>query len=243
MTGTDRRGVLRLAAAALLLPMVSAGIARAATPARFAPPAGLMLYARRLERAMGGGHRFVVERRFAVRFVPVARGYRVEGEQVGVAVEAPDALAEFARIEREREEVGLFPLLLDADGGIAGGMGTPLATRLDEAVRIALGQVEARAQAPAARSELERFVTAFHQGATRLMTELPRDLFAPGSPRHETRDVALPGGDSGAVTVSFAAIRDPATGMMREALREVVTTLDGGQRRTLENWTLAPYQT
>lgn len=239
---TDRRRVLRLAAAALLLPMLPAGIARAATPARFTPPAGPMLYTRRLERGMGGGHRFVVARRFTVQFVPVAGGYRVDGEQAGVEVEAPDALAEFARIERERQETGLFPLLLDADGGIAGGMGTAVATRLDEAVRVALSQVQAQAHTPAERSELERFITAFHQGATRLMTELPHDLFAPGAPRQETREVALPGGDSGVVTVSFAATRDPATGMMREALREVVTTLDGGQRRTLENWTLAPYQ-
>lgn len=238
---TDRRNVLRLSAAALLLPMLSAGIAHAAGPARFAPPAGPMLYSRRLERAMGGGYRFVVERRFAVRFVQVTGGFRVDGEQVGVEVEAPGALAEFARIERERLEAGLFPLLLDAEGGIAGGMATPLATRLDEAVRAALDQVGAQEHAPAERSELERFIVAFHQGATRLMTELPQDLFAPGSPRHETREVALPGGDSGAVTVSFAATRDPTTGVMREALREVLTTLEGGQRRTLENWTLAPY--
>lgn len=240
---TDRRHILRLAAAALVLPMLSAGIARAASPTRFAPPAGPMLYTRRLEREMGRGYRLVVERRFAVRFLPVTAGYQVEGEQVGVEVEAPEALSEFVRIERERTETGLFPLLLDADGSIAASMGVPVATRLDEAVRVALDQLQAQPHTPAERSELERFVAAFHQGATRLITELPRDLFAPGSPRRETRDISLPGGDTGAVSVSFTATRDPDTGMMREALREVVTTLDGGQRRTLENWTLVPAQT
>ena len=176
-----------------------------------------------------------------VRFAHAADGFRVEGHQVGVEVEAPEELAAFARIEREREERGLFPLLLDAHGRIADGAGTPVATRLDEAVREILAQLAARPHTAAERAELVGFVNAFHQSAGRLVTELPRDLFAPAAaPRSESREVALPGGDSGEVTVTFSAARDPATGLMRQALREVVTRLHGDRRRTLESWRLAP---
>ena len=241
-SGADRRTVLRLAAAGLLLPLASRVAAHPASPgARVSPPHGPMLYSRRLERALSGGASFVVGRSFEVRFAHAADGFRVEGHQVGVEVEAPEELAAFARIEREREERGLFPLLLDAHGRIADGAGTPVATRLDEAVREILAQLAARPHTAAERAELVGFVNAFHQSAGRLVTELPRDLFAPAAaPRSESREVALPGGDSGEVTVTFSAARDPATGLMRQALREVVTRLHGDRRRTLESWRLAP---
>jgi len=242
VTGIDRRAVLRLAAGAALLPLaLAAGAHPSSAGAAFAPPGGPMLYTRRLERVFPDGARFIVARSFEVRFERWGEGFRVEGRQVGVEVEAPEALAAFAQLEREREERGLFPLLLDASGAIAEGTGAPFATRLDAAVRESLAQIEARAQDAAARAELVRFVQAFHQSAGRLVTELPPDLFAPPpQPRVESREVALPGGDSGEVTVTFTAARDPATGLMREALREVVTALQGDRRRTLETWHLAP---
>jgi hypothetical protein len=238
----DRRAVLCLGTGALLLALAPMAAARPANRSPgFTPPDGPMLYTRRLERALPGGARFVVSRSFAVRFRHAADGFVVEGEQVAVEVDAPDPLAAFARLEREREEVGLFPLLLDADGTIAGGAGAPLATRLDAAVRETLAAIEAQSHDPAERAELVRFVNTFHQSAGKLVTELPRDLFAPAeTPRSESREIALPGGDSGEVVVTFSATRDPATGLMRQALREVVTELEGDRRRTLESWQLAP---
>ena len=242
MSGFDRRAVLRLAAGAAQLPLASAAGAHPSDPgSAFAPPDTPMLYVRRLERVFPDGARFSVARSFEVRFEHWGGGFRVEGRQVGVEVEAPEALAAFARLEREREERGLFPLLLDGNGAIAEGAGTPFATRLDAAVRESLSRIEARAQGAEARAELVRFVQAFHQSAGRLVTELPYDLFAPpAGPRVESRQVALPDGESGEVTVTFTAARDPATGLMREAVREVVTALQGDRRRTLETWHLAP---
>jgi hypothetical protein len=242
MSATDRRAVMRCAAAALLLPALSALPLRTlAQGPRFAPPAGPMLYTRRLERGLADGAAFVVSRGFEVRFQPEASGYLVDGRQVEVQVDAPEALAAFVQIEREREERGLFPLRLDAGGAIAAGAGTPLATRLDEAVRAALAALETRSHGPAERAELVQFVNAFHQSAGTLMTELPRDLFAPAeTPRSERREVVLPGGESGEVAVTFSATRDPATGLMRQAQREVVTVLDGARRRTVESWRLDP---
>lgn len=232
----DRRSMLRLAATAALLP---AAAARAAT--RFAPPAGPMRYVRRLERDLGGGASFVVVRSFAIRFVPFGRGFRIEGEQQGVEVEAPERLAEFARLERERTEASLFPLTLDAAGLITGGEARQPATQLDEAVRAVLAQFAARPRDAAELEQMQQYLAAVHQGAGRVLTELPRDLFAPGAgPRSERRDVALPGGERGLVTVTFSAEADPATGLMRRAERTVVTELAGDSRRTAELWTLAP---
>ena len=242
MSVADRRTMLRGAAAAMLLPLAAAAGAHSAKPgARFSPPDGPLRYTRRLERALPGGRSLVVSRSFAVRFRHADGGFLVDGEQLAVEVEAPEMLAGFARIEREREELGLFPLLLDAEGTIAGTEGIPLATRLDEAVRETLAALESQPHSEAERAELVRFVSAFHQSAGRLVTELPRDLFAPpDAPRTEHGEVALPGGELGEVTVTFTALRDPATGLMRQALREVVTALEGDRRRTLESWRLDP---
>jgi hypothetical protein len=88
---------------------------------------------------------------------------------------------------------------------------------------------------------LHAFVEALHRSAGALVTEPPRDLFAPvDCPREESRTVALPDGDTGQVRVIFTATRDPVTGLMREARREVVTEVSGDLRRTIESWTLMP---
>jgi hypothetical protein len=176
-----------------------------------------------------------------VRFLRETGGFRVEGEQVAVEVDAPEPLAEFARIERERRETGLFPLGLDSSGairGLAPGVDTG---RLDEAVREAVARIDAGNHPQAERERLRAFVEAVHRSAGAILTELPRDLFAPvDCPRAERRAVALPGGERGEVRLSFDAVRDPVDGLMREARREVVTDIAGDLRRTVESWTLGP---
>lgn len=234
----ERRALLRLAGlSAVLLPVLPA----AALTARFAPPAGPMRYTRRLERGLAGGASLVVSRSFAVRFVPETDGFRVDGEQVAVAVDAPEPLAALAQLERERVESGLFPLELDAAGAIRGLVQPAPSAQLDAAVREASAEIDRWQQTPAEREQLRAFVEAVHRSAGQLVTELPRDLFAPvDSPREETRAIALPGGDTGQVRMTFTATRDPATGLMREARREVVTDVAGDVRRTIESWTLGP---
>ena len=85
----DRRALLRLAGVATALPWVPIAPARALGATRFAPPAGEMRYTRRLERGLADGASLVVSRSFAVRFVPETDGFRVDGSQVAVAVDAP----------------------------------------------------------------------------------------------------------------------------------------------------------
>ena len=241
MTLAGRRALLRLAGVAItlpLMPIVSAA-ARAAGP--FAPPAGPMLYTRRLERELAGGARFTVSRSFAVRFVPGADGFRVDGEQVSVAVDAPEPLAALARLERERVETALFPLQLDSAGAIRGSSHVTHSEQLDEAVREVTARIAQARHSAAERDALRAFVETVHRSAGELVTELPRDLFAPGDvPREESRAIVLPGGELGQVRVTFAAARDPATGLMREARREVVTEVAGDVRHAVESWSLVP---
>lgn len=238
MSRADRRTVLGFVAGAIVLPAAAAMPARAAAP--FAPTAAPMLYTRRLERVLGDGASFIVVRSFAVRFVPDAAGFRVEGRQVSADVVAPEALETFARMERERVETALFPIALDAAGRIVGHAGGQVSPQLDAAVREALDRIDKAAFEAGERAEAVRFVEALHQSAGRVLTEPPVDLFAPaGVPREETHAIALPGGGKGAVRVRFAAERDARTGLMRQATREVVTELGADRRRTLETWRLA----
>lgn len=236
-----RRALLGLAGLAAALPLLRTAPARALSATRFAPPAGSMRYTRRLERALVDGANLVVSRSFAVRFVPEAGGFRIDGEQIAVAVEAPPQIEALARLERERVETGVFPLLLDGGGAIRAVAPMAASALLDAAVREVDARIERWQHTPTERAELHAFVEAVHRSAGRLTTELPRDLFVPvDCPREESRPLALPGGEVGRVRILFDAARDPATGLMREARREVVTEVSGTARRTLESWTLTP---
>jgi len=242
--GRDRRQVLRAAAAALVLPLLGTStIARAQGSAQgraFSPPPGSMLYTRRLVRSLPDDARFSVSRSFAIRFVAEAGGYRVEGEQVAVDVDAPESLEFLAAMERDRRERALFPLLLGRDGLIEG---TDFASppRLDQAVQAVLRRVGQLPVPDDDQAEMTRFVRAVHANAAQLLSELPRDLFAPDEERSsESRTLALPGGGEGVVTVAYTADTEPSTGLMRSAQREVVTEFGGSLRRTVESWTLVP---
>lgn len=238
MIGADRRALLRLAGLAAAAQLIRPVPARAL--AVFAPPAAPMRYTRRLERGLPGGASLTVRRSFAVRFLPEGDGFRLDGVQAEVEVAAPAQIESLARLERERVETGVFPLVLDAAGAIRSVAPFAASAQLDAAVREVTAQIGRWPHTPAEREQLDAFVAAVHHSAGRLVTELPRDLFAPVDyPRAESRAIALPGGGAGQVRTRFTAVRDPATGLMREAQREVVTEVSGESRRTLESWTLA----
>jgi hypothetical protein len=108
---TSRRELLRAVMAATLLPVFAGSVsASAVAQARsIAPPSVPMLLTRRLMRELTGGYSI-----FRIRFGAVNGGFRVDGSQVASSVKAPPNLAEFARLEQQRVETGLFPLELDA---------------------------------------------------------------------------------------------------------------------------------
>jgi len=238
----DRRNVLRAGVTALLLPLLADHGEVRAQDRAFTPPAGPMLYTRHLERGLAGGAQFSVTRSFAIRFREEWGGYLVEGEQVAVEVDAPESLASFAAMERERQEGSLFPLLLDRQGLIAAEVDeVAAAPRLDQAVTEAIQRISQLPIPQAEGAELSSFVRAIHANAAQLLTALPRDLFVPADEHSSrTRAVSLPGGGEGLVTVAFNAETEPMTGLMRSARREVITDFAGSLRRTLESWTLVP---
>jgi hypothetical protein len=238
----DRRQVLRAAVVAVLLPLAGTPAIARAQDRAFAPPRGPMLYTRRLERSLPGGAHFTVSRSFAIRFREEEEGgYRVDGEQVAVEVDAPESLASFAEMERNRREGSLFPLLLDREGLIAADLEAEEPPRLDEAVQEALQRIARLHAPPADEAELTGFLRAVHANAALLLTALPRDLFAPGEDGgSQSRTLALPGGGEGIVTVAFDAETEPLTGLMRSARRQIITEFDGSLRRTMESWTLVP---
>jgi hypothetical protein len=239
----DRRALLRLAAACALAP-ARAGRALGHEPGaeRFAPPTGPLRYTRRLVRNLRGGYRLAVSRSFAVRFEPrPAGGYALAGEQLAVEVAAPERMAPFAELERQRIETGLFPLQLDTQGRIVAEPDPRSSDLLDRAVADARRLLDERAASATERAEADAFVQLVHQVGAGLSARLPEDLFAPASHRRvEHRAIELPGSATGLVEVVFTADADPRTGLMRQARREIVTTIDDDRRTTEEDWTLAP---
>jgi hypothetical protein len=234
----DRREFLGIAGAALLLPLGSA--ARAQSEG-FAPPAGSMHYTRSLRRELIDGAAIEAERFFTVRFMPYAGGYRVEGEESAPPqVSGPAVLEAFLRLERERPGTSLFPLALDRTGRILGEPSRAGSPQLDRAIKEALHRIAASDLGTDAQTAARTFLTGMHQAAASLVATPPADLFRPlSTPVDERRDVALPGGGSGTISVAFTASTDPATGLMREAERLVLTRLGQSARRTVERWTLA----
>ena len=172
---------------------------------------------------------------------PVApRNKRRRDVAIPNAVDAPAWIASLAALERQRVETGLFPLALDRTGLIVGGPDPRRAAELDRAVAIVRGAIDQASLAADEREELAAFVRAVDQAGAKLASQLPGDLFAPrGDDVRSERELALPGGGAGTIAVSFTAVVDPPTGLMRRARREIVTTIAGESRVTREDWTLA----
>jgi len=204
-----------------------------------APPPLPMVYSRRLERTLVDDARIVVERRFAIRFTPAATGFMVDGEQIGVAVDMPDHLEALARLERERVETGIFPLELDQRGWIRSGLSADAVPEIDEALRYVEATLASIERSADEQQRLRDFIAAIHEAGSTIISSLPVDLFAPAdSDRSDQRSIALPAGGQGLVQTHFSARRDPATGLMQTARREVITTIAQDQRRTTELFTL-----
>ncbi|MEO5705447.1 MAG: hypothetical protein ABIT10_13635 [Alteraurantiacibacter sp.] len=227
---------MRSALGLALLPFLSSRMARAATAeavsGTIAPPSGDMIYRRTLQRQLPGGIQLATTRDFRVRFSTAGDGYLVDGVQVSARVEAPANLASLARLEEQRVEKGVFPLALDHQGRIVDGP-DPAMT---EQVSLALAEVRQRF---ADGGEVRELLDALSASSTQLTAYLPQDLFAPAEGAVEQRQtIELPWGQTGEVRVRFAASRDADTRLMRLATREVITTLEGEERRSSERWEL-----
>lgn len=234
-----RRAVLRSAAAMALLPLFATRQARAADAAAgpaagpIDPPTCDMIYRRSLQRALPGGAILSTTRDFRVRFGAVEGGFRVDGQQVAARVDAPASLAQLARLEEQRVEQGIFPLVLDTNGFILEGRAAPGGIAIAQAIAEVQRRFEERG------AEVQELLDALSASGASITAYLPLDLFAPLASQSEQRQaITLPWGMAGEVCVRFNAARDDASGLMRLATREVVTSLEGSERRSTERWEL-----
>ncbi|WP_338446931.1 hypothetical protein V5F89_03820 [Pelagerythrobacter marensis] len=196
-----------------------------------------MKLTRVLERRLGDGQAIVVSRSWRVRFVPHAGGYRVEGEQIAVAVETPPRLARLAEVERNKPQGGDFPILLDAAGRIVGNASgsLPAIPGLGEAVRAFVADRD-----DARRDEALQYVAAVQQAGAAMASRWPPDLFFPAASREERRELPLPGGGEGAVQVRFEGTLDGTGKRLATARRRIVTRVGESERISLETWRLEP---
>lgn len=242
MKRTDRRNALRLGMAAAIAPSLCATRVAAATPDRLiAPPAAPMRYSRTVTRELSDGTPLTVTRAFNVTFRRFAGGFMLHGEQADVHVEAPQSLAEFVELERRRDESALFPIALDPFGQILSSqIARPAGQDLRQAISHALAELASQPISDDEREQLSQFVSAIQEAGHQVTAHLPTDLFAPASAaRRDEQGIDLPGGIEGRVETVFESQRDPETGLMRAANRNVVTQVAGSSRGTLETWSLS----
>lgn len=205
----------------------------------FLPPHGPLLLTRELRKTLVDGQEIISQRRYAVRFVPQGDGYRVEGELVGTAVQAPPELGQLADVERSRADEGLFPLILNRHGMIVEQQGANDAASTARTLAEAKAFLANSELSDADRSAALAMVTQLQEQARAAGGNWPADLFRPASGRHEvTRDIPLPDGSAGRVTVSITASDLPG-GMLDRLQRRVITELNGTSRLSTETWTLA----
>lgn len=230
---------LGLALAALAVPAgLAAPAAQAQLPAFRAPHHPLLL-TREVRRTLADGQQLVVRRHYLVRIQPAVGGYTVTGELAGVEVEAPADVADLAEVERQRPDLGLFPLQLDAAGLI---VGRPAPVETVDAVRARTAMTAYLARTdltPAERTAAQTMAAKLQAQGQSAGNAWPADLFrpAPGK-RSEDRELTLPDGRMGHVTVTVEA-SDGSDGLLAQMERRVVTRLDGTERLSLERWTLA----
>ncbi|MCB2076932.1 MAG: hypothetical protein KDE55_04435 [Novosphingobium sp.] len=232
--------VHRVAGAALALGFAAVSIPAAATQqgeSGFVAPEAPMLLTRELRRPLPDGKEVVTRRTYEVRFVRVDAGYRIDGKLIDVSVEAPAVLAAIARMEKDRPDEGLFPMHVDESGMLI-STGTPEATEaIGRAIAIVSSQLGRMRLATFDRSQAKAFASQFDQRQG--LTPWPVDLFRPGAgQRQDIRQIPLPNGARGHVTVDIDAGVTPGSGLLQWLDRTVTTDLEGNARQTFERFSL-----
>ncbi len=236
-----RRAIFLAGAAALLPTLLASGQLGAVEPAAqtFAAPDTPLILTRTTIRALAGGRQIVVRRRYQVRIAPDGDGFRIDGQLVSAEVDAPAALRSLADLERNRQDDGLFPILLDDQGLIVSQRNAGDRSATSRAGALLISRISAQQITSSERATAGDFVSQVVRSGGE--SGWPRDLFSPqpGS-RSEVRDVALPGGGVGELTITTEAQIDQASGRMESFSRTVLTRIEGGQRESRESWTLRP---
>jgi hypothetical protein len=236
------RTALALLALGVALPSLAVGLtvqAEAAPQSRFVAPRESLVLTRTVWRTLHDGQQIVVRRSYLLSFEQDSEGFTVTGQQLASEVSAPAALEAIARLERGRTDTAAFPLRLDAKGMIRPGdapNGSPLRLDGENAAR---ALIAGSTLSPADRREGETFLAAL--AAKGGAVPWPLDLFNPReASRTDRRELALPDGSIGTLTVRLSAETAVSGGVPAKVSREVVSELGGTRRVSREEWTFAP---
>ena len=238
--GSRKQTNWRLGTAAMLIMAAQGGVALATTPelAIFSPPHAPLLLVRTLYRPLADGKAIVTRRSYAVRIVPDGTGFRVDGELIQATVDAPPKLSALAEIERQRPDIGMFPVLLDAQGQILGGGNVQSDGSLGRAAVVAAEAIGGSGLPAIDMLQAQAFVK--HLAGRNPRSQWPADVFHPvPGKRDETRVIALPGGSDGHVTIAIISQGANRAGQLALLERVVTTDLSGDTRVTREQWQLS----
>lgn len=213
------------ALAVLPLGAVSGGARASQAIARFVPPAGEMVLARSLIRELSDGQRIVVTRRYTIRFAAVPEGYQINGELIGVDVDAPPRLASLAELERRRVDPGLFPMRIDRAGILHEKTTGPIDSAVRNEARLRAGGILG---SPPADAETSGLVVRIASGNGN--SPWPADLFSarPGE-RSSGREVTLSDGRAGTVFVVLKVDGLLPCGLPQRFERIITTELAGSR--------------
>lgn len=237
-----RASALLLAGVALL-PVLGSQSAYKATAQsrqlRFSPPSSPMVLSRTVTRELSGGQQLVVQRRYRVQFLPDGDGFTLTGAPIGVSVEVPPILARLGDMERQRSDLGPFPILLDGQGLIeptAADQDADLLARQD-GQQAAQGLINAATIAAPRKREGNQLLQQLAIDPRN--SPWPTDLFvARNGERRQHQTVALLDGSQGEVDVLLKVDKLLPSGMPASFERIITTQLAGTRRVSREVWRL-----
>lgn len=240
--GIQRRTALRRLAWGALVPFAALGAPPGlvqATGRRITIPVGAFRLERVLTRGLNDAAAIVVTRRWRIAFARTGIGTVVNGEQTFADVAAPEGLAPLAAIERSRSASGVFPLTIDAEGLIAEGSVSQKGEVMVRALETGRALVNSLPLLEATRLDARSFMAQLSMLSAGTVSRLPRDLFFP-QPGGDTitREIALPGGETGSIAVTARARAAVETGLLIASERLVVTRLADSERIASEHWSL-----
>lgn len=240
----DRRHFAGRLAAAALLPFAALGAPLSAAHAAPRPrtaPAGRFTLQRVLTRELGDGAAIVVTRRWRIGFVAAEPGLLVAGEQTFADVAAPPTLSPLAALERARSTAGVFPIRLDRRGQIVDSDREMNTAQLLRAIATGQAMIASGRGGAAMAQDADSFMAQLARMGAEAVSAMPRDLFFPAETRGSaTRDIALPGGETGTISAATTASVHPETGLLRTSERTIVTRIGGSARVSREGWSLTP---
>lgn len=226
------------AVAALAVP---AGAVPTGATAGLRLPVGTLRLTRRLERALRGDAQLVVTRNWSVRFKRQGIGSVVTGRQVSAKVDAPEAVAAFAKLEEQRSTDDMFPILLSDRGLILAAGDFVQVDDETRAIQMAREQIRERDLSGDSKSDQLRALAVLQRSFSSLLDQMPADLFFPkGEPVKRVRPVNLSDGIIGEFELTYEAQSSEHGDWLKRAERRIITRIGNSERRSREVWSMSP---